>query len=55
MQSGKTPAILFSLPGNVSQLLAIDSREIGRAVSQMQMHTSNLGGDHTCRFEHGQH
>jgi hypothetical protein len=32
MQAGQTPAILFSLPGNKSQLLALDSREITRLV-----------------------
>jgi hypothetical protein len=32
LQVGKTPAILFSLPGNQSQLLALDAREITRLV-----------------------
>ena len=32
-QEGITPSILFSLPGNQSQLLAVDSKEITRLVS----------------------
>lgn len=32
MQVGKTPAILISLPGNQSQLLALDAKEITRLV-----------------------
>ena len=32
-QDGITPSILFSLPGNQSQLLAVDSKKVTRLVS----------------------
>lgn len=38
-QAGRTPAILFSLPGNDSRLLTVDTVEMTREVRPGSLHT----------------
>lgn len=38
MQQGKTPAIIFSLPGNTSQLITMDSQQAANMVFVVLLH-----------------